>query len=63
MFDQPKEELGNNAFAVQLEKLYRGISALETKILKEDAEEGHLNNGRIMVKGLRKEITNEDSEV
>ena len=63
MFDQPKEELGNNAFAVQLEKLYGGISALETKILKEDAEEGRLNNGRIMVKGLRKGITNKGSEV
>ncbi|KAG6370301.1 hypothetical protein JVT61DRAFT_12252 [Boletus reticuloceps] len=37
LFDRrPREEPGNNAFALQLKQLYRSISALELKILTED---------------------------
>jgi protein SMG6 len=48
---------------VQLKKLYRGISALETKILKEDAEDGGPEDGRVVVQGRGKEVTDEDPEV
>ena len=63
MFDRPTEEPGNNAFAVQLKKLYRGISALEAKILSEDADEGGIEDPRIVVYGREKEISDEDPEV
>ena len=63
MFDRPTEEPGNNAFAVQLKKLYRGISALEAKILSEDADETGLDDSRVVVHGRGKEISDEDSEV
>ena len=63
LFDRPNEEPGNNAFAVQLKKLYRGISALETRILKEDADENAHDDGRIVVQGRGKEITDEDPEI
>jgi len=48
---------------VQLKKLYRGISALETKILKEDAEDGSPEDSRVVVQGCGKEVTDEDPEV
>ena len=51
LFDRPNEEPGNNAFAVQLKKLYRGISALETRILKEDADENAHDDGSRTWKG------------
>jgi protein SMG6 len=63
LFDRPNEEPGNNAFAVQLKKLYRGISALGTRILKEDADENAHDVGRIVVQGRGKEITDEDPEI
>ena len=49
LFDRkPSEEPGNNAFALQLKKLYRGISTLETKILNEHIDDGvpfkHVSN-------------------
>jgi hypothetical protein len=62
VFDRPTEEPGNNAFAVQLKKLYRGISALEGKILKDEADDG-LDDGRVVVQGRGKEVTDEDPEV
>ncbi|EIW73927.1 hypothetical protein CONPUDRAFT_160557 [Coniophora puteana RWD-64-598 SS2] len=42
---KPKDDAGNNAFAVQLKKLYRNISALESKILNKDADD-HADEGR-----------------
>jgi protein SMG6 len=62
VFDRPNKEHGNNAFAVQLKWLYRDISALETKILKEDAEES-VNNTCIVIQGHRKEVTHEDTKI
>jgi hypothetical protein len=63
LFDRkPSEEPGNNAFAVQLKKLYRGISTLETRILNEDIDDGGPEEGRIMLKGRGKEVTDEDAE-
>jgi hypothetical protein len=52
VFDRPTEEPGNNAFAVQLKKLYRGVLALEGKILKNEADDG-LDDGRVVVQGRR----------
>jgi hypothetical protein len=63
VFDRPTEEPGNNAFAVQLKKLYRGISALEAKILDEDADKAGIEDPRVVVHGRGKEISNEDLEV
>jgi len=64
VFDRPTEEPGNNAFAVQLKRLYRGISALEGKILKEEADDNNgLDDGRVVVQGRGKEMTDEDAEV
>jgi len=64
VFDRPTEEPGNNAFAVQLKRLYRGISALEGKILKEEADDNNgLDDGRVVVQGHGKEMTDEDAEV
>jgi protein SMG6 len=63
VFDRPTEEPGNNAFAVQLKKLYRGISALEAKILSEDADDGGIEDPGIVVYGREKEISDEDPEV
>jgi hypothetical protein len=62
VFDRPNEEHGNNAFAVQLKRLYRDISALETKILKEDAEES-VDDTRVVVQGRGKGVTHEDAKV
>jgi protein SMG6 len=60
VFDRPIE---GHAFAVQLKKLYRGISALEGRILKEDADENGHDDGRIVVSGRGNEVTDEDAEV
>jgi hypothetical protein len=62
VFDRPIEEPGDNAFELQLKKLYRGISALEGRILKEDADENGHDDGRIVVQGRGKEMTDEDAE-
>lgn len=56
---QPNDESGTNAFAVQLKKLYRAITNLETKIKQEDQDEGE-DAGRIMLKG--KEVENVELE-
>jgi hypothetical protein len=46
-----------------LKRLYRGISALEGKILKEEADDNGLDDGRVVVQGRGKEMTDEDAEV
>jgi len=50
-YRKPSEEPGNNTFTVQLKKIYRGISALERKILNEDINKGGRDQGRITLKG------------
>jgi protein SMG6 len=55
---QPSEEPGNNVFAVQLKKLYRAITALETKIKAEDLDE--VEDSRVHIKG--KEVIDEEKE-
>ncbi|KZP28162.1 hypothetical protein FIBSPDRAFT_1039813 [Athelia psychrophila] len=63
LFDRkPSEEPGNNMFAVQLKKLYRGISSLETRILTEDAEDAGVDEGRVLLKTREKEVVDEDAE-
>ncbi|KZP28577.1 hypothetical protein FIBSPDRAFT_947410 [Athelia psychrophila] len=63
LFDRkPSEEPGNNVFAVQLKKLYRGISSLETRILTEDAEDAGVDEGRVLLKTREKEVVDEDAE-
>ena len=57
------DESSNNAFAIQLKKLYRGIASLETKILNEDIDEGGPEEGRIMLKERGKDLQDEDAEV
>jgi hypothetical protein len=60
LFDgKPREDPSNNAFAVQLKKLYRSISALETKILNEDSDD-HLDEGRVLLQGRGREVSDED---
>jgi protein SMG6 len=55
LFDRkPSEEPGNNTLAVQLKKLYRGVSTLETRILNDDIDGGGPEEGRIMLKGQGK---------
>jgi hypothetical protein len=50
LFDhKPREESKTSAFSAQLKKLYRDISALETKILA-DSGEPH-DESRIVIKG------------
>jgi hypothetical protein len=61
-FDHPSEEPRNDVFVVQSKKLYRGISALEGKILKDEVDDG-LDDGRVVVQGREKEVTDEDPEV
>jgi hypothetical protein len=59
---QGTEDCGNNIFSIQLKKLYRTISNLETKIKQEDPSE-EADDGmstRVMLKG--KEIVNEVAE-
>jgi hypothetical protein len=52
LFDRkPSEEPGNNTLVVQLKKLYKGVSTLETRILNDDIDGGGPEEGRIMLKG------------
>ncbi|KAK0210568.1 hypothetical protein DFS33DRAFT_302757 [Desarmillaria ectypa] len=53
------EEQGTNVFAVQLKKLYRTITSLESKVNQDDLEENE-DSSRILLKG--KEVENEDLE-
>ncbi|KAF9483772.1 hypothetical protein BDN70DRAFT_904058 [Pholiota conissans] len=56
------EDAGNNVFSIQLKKLYRTISNLETKIKQEDSND-EVDDGmsaRVMLKG--KETETEDLE-
>lgn len=59
---QGTEDSGNNVFSIQLKKLYRAITNLETKIKQEDsmdeAEDGM--SARVMLKG--KEVEDDDLE-
>ena len=58
-----KKEPGNDAFAGQLKRIYRNITALESKIANEDAaEEAREEAGRITLKGKTKDIADEDRE-
>ncbi|KAF7964900.1 hypothetical protein HWV62_1777, partial [Athelia sp. TMB] len=60
---RPSEETGNsNVFAVQLKKLYRGISSLETRILNEDVDDSAADEGRVLLKSHAKEVVDEDAE-
>ena len=60
---KPSEETGNsNTFAVQLEKLYRGISSLETRILNEDVDDSGTDEGRVLLKSRAKEVVDEAAE-
>ncbi|KIJ69496.1 hypothetical protein HYDPIDRAFT_79483 [Hydnomerulius pinastri MD-312] len=58
---KPREDPGNNAFAVQLKKLYRNISSLESKILSEDTDD-NADEGRILLHGRGREVTDEELE-
>lgn len=60
LFDsKPREDAGNNAFAVQLKKLYRNISALETRILNEDPDD-LVDESRVVLQGRGREVSDED---
>ncbi|KAG0705195.1 hypothetical protein DFH29DRAFT_908006, partial [Suillus ampliporus] len=60
LFDsKPREDPSNNAFAVQLKKLYRSISTLETKILNEDADD-YVDEGRVLLQGRGREVSDDD---
>ncbi|KAL5511564.1 hypothetical protein ACEPAH_4781 [Sanghuangporus vaninii] len=49
LFDeQPREHASSSAFAQQLKKLYRGISNLESRLLREDVKE--TEEGRVTLK-------------
>ncbi|KAF8162971.1 hypothetical protein B0H34DRAFT_744517 [Crassisporium funariophilum] len=57
-----QEESGNNVFSIQLKKLYRAITNLETKIKQEDSTEetDEAMGSRVMLKG--KEVENDELE-
>jgi protein SMG6 len=60
LFDgKPREEPGNNAFAVQLKRLYRSISALESKILSEDTDDSP-DDSRILLHARARDVSDED---
>lgn len=60
LFDsRPREDVSNNAFAVQLKRLYRSISTLETKILSEDPDD-LVDEGRVVLQGRGCEVSDED---
>ncbi|KAF8448043.1 hypothetical protein L210DRAFT_3441767 [Boletus edulis BED1] len=62
LFDtRPREEPGNNAFAVQLKKLYRSISALELKILTADTDENP-DESRILLHARARDVSDEELE-
>lgn len=51
LFDRkPRDESRTNAFSAQLKKLYRDISALETKILREDADDAQDESSRTVLR-------------
>ena len=54
---------GINTFCVQLKRLYRGIAALETKILNTDIDKGGPDEGRILLKERGKDLPDKDAEV
>lgn len=60
---KPNTDESSNNFAVQLKKLYRGIAALETKILNEDMDESGPEEGRIVLKERGKDLPDEDAQV
>lgn len=64
LFERERKETGNNAFAVELKRLYRGITCLEGKISQQDSElECTEEAGRVVLKGRPgKEIRDEDAE-
>ncbi|THH08573.1 hypothetical protein EW146_g8951 [Bondarzewia mesenterica] len=50
LFDRkPRDEAKTNAFSAQLKKLYRDISTLETKILRDDSDE-NVDEGRVVLR-------------
>ncbi|KAH7904493.1 hypothetical protein BJ138DRAFT_1237319 [Hygrophoropsis aurantiaca] len=56
---KPREDSGNNVFTIQLEKLYRNISTLESKIINKDADEND-DKGRVLLHGRRCETNSEE---
>jgi len=64
LFERERKETGNNAFAVELKRLYRGITCLEGKITQQDSEfESCEEGGRVLLKGRPgKEVRDEDAE-
>jgi hypothetical protein len=58
---KPREDLtrSNDVFAGQLKKLYRSISALETKILNEDVDD-YPDKGRVLLQSWGREVSDED---
>ena len=62
LFDgKPREEPGNNVFALQLKKLYRSISALESKILSEDTDDNP-NDSRVLLHPRARDVSDKDLE-
>ncbi|KAG9318401.1 hypothetical protein JVU11DRAFT_492 [Chiua virens] len=62
LFDgRPREEPGNNAFALQLKKLYRSISALESRILTEDTDD-YPEDSRVLLHARAREVSDEELE-
>lgn len=62
LFDgKPREEPGNNAFAVQLKKLYRSISALESKIIAEDTDDNP-EDSFVLLHARAREVSDEELE-
>lgn len=60
LFEQHREHPGTSAFAAQLKKLYRFISNLEAKLMKEDSVEA-ADEGRVSLKRAN-DATNVESE-
>lgn len=62
LFDgKPRQDPGNNAFAVQLKKLYRTISALESRILSEDTDDIP-DDARVLLHARAREVSDEELE-
>jgi len=57
----PREDPSNNAFAIQLKKLYRSISTLESKILNEDSDD-NADEGRVLLRGRGREVSEDELE-
>lgn len=60
-YRKPRPESGNNAFAVQLKKLYRSISDLESKILSEDTDDNP-DESRVLLHPRAREMSDEELE-